>query len=164
MGSRGFSLIEMILAIGLAAILTAIGSFYFQKYQKSYRIDAQTRLLFTELLKARTLAIYQRRGTRVKIYADRFEVYSSLQDGGAVHPVQRHLLQYPVTATANLDLAAGGNIDFDETGITYGWSSICLESVPGYGAVDSVVVAATRVSIGKKGTGDDCKTENIKLK
>ncbi|GFO63907.1 pilus assembly FimT family protein [Geomonas paludis] len=164
MGSRGYSLIEMMIAIGVAAILTATASFYFHKYQKSYRIEAQTRLLFTELLKARIQAIYQRRGTRVKVYADRFQVYSSLQDGATVHPVQTHLLRYPVSATANLDLAAGGNIDFDETGVTYSWGSICLESVPGYGGVDSVVIAATRVSIGKKGAGDDCKTENIKLK
>ena len=72
--------------------------------------------------------------------SDRFQVYSSLQDGATVHPVQTHLLRYPVSATANLDLAAGGNIDFDETGVTYSWGSICLESVPGYGGVDSVVI------------------------
>lgn len=164
MRTEGFSLVETMLIVAIVAILAAIGTLRFREYLQRYRTESQTRLLFTELLKARAQAIYLRRGTRVKIYATRFEVYSSLQDGSTVTPVQTHLLNYPVTSTGNLDLAAGGNIDFDETGISYAWSSVCLEPSAGSGGVDSVVISATRVSIGKKDKGNDCASNSITLK
>ncbi|QWV92029.1 prepilin-type N-terminal cleavage/methylation domain-containing protein [Geomonas oryzisoli] len=163
MWSRGLSLVEMVVVIAIVTILATVGTYFFNKQQKGFPMEAQTRLIFSELLEARARAIYQRRGTRVKLYADRFEVYSSQQDGGRVAPVRTLLFTYPVTSS--VDLADGSDIDFEETGISFvGLSTICLESVSGYGGVDSVIVATTRVSIGKKDKGDDCKPENITLK
>ncbi|MBU5613306.1 pilus assembly FimT family protein [Geomonas azotofigens] len=163
MRSEGFSLVEMMFIVAIVSILAAIGTLRFREYQQRYRTEAQTRQLFTELLNVRTQAIYQRRGKRVKLYANRFEVYSSLQDGGTVNPLQTHPLPYPVTATSNLNLVEGANIDFDETGVTNSWGSICVESVDGNGGFDSVVLSTTRVSIGKRDKGDACETDSITL-
>ncbi|MBJ6801876.1 pilus assembly FimT family protein [Geomonas propionica] len=162
MRSEGYSLLETMFIVAIVAILAVIGTLQFREYLQRYRTEAQTRLLFTELLKARTQAIYQHRRTRVKLYADRFAVYSSLQDSSTVTPVQTHSLNYRLTSKS--DLAVGQDIDFDETGITYDWCSVCLEDSAGAGGVDSVVIAATRVSIGKKDKGNVCESDSITLK
>ncbi|WP_224957657.1 prepilin-type N-terminal cleavage/methylation domain-containing protein [Geomonas subterranea] len=166
MRSSGFSLIEMVVTIAIAAILATVGTLYFQQYQKGYRMDAQTRLLFSELQSARAQAIYQRKGTRVKLFADRFEVYSSQQDGPSVRPVATHPLSYPITSptTPGFDITVGGDVDFDERGVTYDLRSICLQPSAGHGGVDSVVIHYARISIGRKDHGDACVTDNITLK
>jgi prepilin-type N-terminal cleavage/methylation domain-containing protein len=157
MQSRGFSLVEMMCIIAIIAILAVIGTLRFQDYALRYRTEAQTRLLFTELLKARTNAICQRRGTRVKVFTDRFEVYSSQADESTVCPLETHRLSYPITFSKTLE----EHIDFAENGTASDWGSICLEPVAGSGAVDSVVIAATRVKIGRKDKGNDCKSESV---
>ncbi|WP_224981727.1 pilus assembly FimT family protein [Geomonas agri] len=159
MGTRGLSLVEMMVVIAITATLASIGAISFQKYQKSYRIDAQTRLLFAEMLKARTQAIYQHRGTRVKFYPNRFEVYSSVQEGPQVSPVATHLFSFPVTWNfSGFDNPNG--ITFDEIGIASNYGSICVDSAAGYGGVDSVVVHYVRISIGKKDKGNECSSSS----
>lgn len=166
MKSRGFSLIEMIITVAILSILLTIGTLRFQEYLQRYRTEAQTHLLYAELLKARTNAIYQRKGTRVKFYQGRFEVYSSQVDGPEVTPLATHLLSYPITSppTIDFDITAGGDIDFDERGVTYDIHSLCLQETPYSGAVDSIVIHNLRTSIGKKDKGDACTSDSITLK
>lgn len=156
---QGFSLIEMICIVAIISILLAIGSLQFRDYMQRARMEAQTRLLFSQLSKTRVNAICQRRGARVMVFVDRFEVYSSLTDGSAVGPVETHRVSYPLISK-NLDLVQGASVDFDERGVTNDWTSVCIEPA-GSGAVDSVVVAATRIGIGKRGKGNVCESDYI---
>lgn len=161
MRSHGYSLVEMIIVIAMISILLAIGTLQFNDYAHRYRTEAQMGLLLSELSKARANAICQGRGTRLKLYFDRFEVYSSLVNGTGVKPQQTHRLHYPIIwgITAGKD-----SVDFNESGITYDWGSICLDTDAGSGAVDSIVVATTKASIGKRGEGNDCGSDFITLK
>lgn len=163
MRSRGFSLVEMVLIMAMVAILMTIGTFAFQDYSRRYRTEAQTRLLFSEVLKARANAICQRRGTRVKFFADRFEVYSSQQDGSTVRPLETHRLTYPLTSNGT-GWGEGMDVDFDESGIASKLCSICLDPSAGSGAVDSVVIYWSRISIGKKDKGNGCEDGSITYK
>jgi prepilin-type N-terminal cleavage/methylation domain-containing protein len=154
MNSRGYSLVEMVVVIGIVSILLAIGTLRFNEYMKRYRIEAQTRLIYSELLRARANALYQRRETRMKLYTNRFEVYSSKADSGA--PIASQVLGYPIV------WGGGDNVDFDERGMAVNNQSICLDYGDGSGAVNSVVIFKTRVSIGKKDKQDDsCEGKNI---
>lgn len=162
MRSEGFSLVETVVIVAIVSILAAVGTLRFRDYLHRYRAEAQTRLLFTELLKARTQAIYQRRGKRVKLHPNRFEVYSSLQDGPTVKPVAMHLLSFPITWNIS-GFGEPDAIDFDETGIAANYGSICLESAAAYDGVDSVVFHSVRTSIGKKDKGDECGSNSITL-
>ena len=156
MQARGFSLIEMVVAIGICSILLAIATLSFNEYARRHRSEAQTRLIFTELQKARADALFQRRAVRVKFHANRFEVYSSVVDEDA-DPVATHPLGYPIVFNKE-------SLYFDEKGIASVMGcSICLDAGYGAGAVDSVVISKIRVSIGKKGEGDDCSAPNIRI-
>jgi prepilin-type N-terminal cleavage/methylation domain-containing protein len=159
MQARGYSLIEVLVAVGIASILLAIAVPRFTDYLTRYRTEAQTRLMYDELLRTRANALYQRRKTLVKFYPDRFEAYSSAAEGSEVAPIAVQLLRYPIEINVT-----GAVVEFDERGITWQPRSICIAGGEGTGAVDSVVIAETRVSIGKKDRGNECNSGNITKK
>jgi len=161
MKARGYSLVEMVVVIGIISILLSIATLRFNEYSKRYRMEAQTRLIYSELLKARINALYQRRSTRVKLYANRFEVYSSgLDDTAGVAPVRTQALSFPIVCTGDEVAAEGYPVDFDSKGLVT-WRSICVDQSDGLAAVDSIVTWRTRVRIGKKEKGDACISTNI---
>jgi prepilin-type N-terminal cleavage/methylation domain-containing protein len=154
---RGYSLVEMVVVIGIISILLAIGTLWFNGYARRYRADAETRMIYTELLKARAKAVYERRAVRVKLYQNSFEVYSSLVDSG-VAPAYQQTLGYPIIWNQS-----GNNVDFDEKGTTYNIGCLCVNA-DGIGSVDSIVIAQLRVRLGKKDKGDDCCADNITVR
>jgi len=155
MQARGYSLVEVSVVIGIVGVLLALALPRFSEFLKRYRCEAQTRLIYGELLKARANALYQRRETRLTFYPERFEVYSSTADGTGVAPSASLLLHYPI------ELDGAADVVFDERGIALELRSLCIAEGQGNGAVDSVVIGKTRISIGKRAQGDACKTENI---
>jgi prepilin-type N-terminal cleavage/methylation domain-containing protein len=158
MQERGSSLVEMVVVIGIISIVLAIATPKFNEYLKRFRTDAQARMLYSELLAARANALYQRRETRVKLYANKFEVYSSACDSDVV-PITIQVLRYPIVWNQS-----GNNIDFDERGMGLNTGCICIDAGEGTGGVDSVVISDLRVRIGKKDKGDDCNTANITVR
>ncbi len=156
MHARGYSLVEMVVVVCVVSILLAIGTLRFNEFSKRYQTESQTRMIFTALLNARANAVYQRRPTRVKLYPNLFEVYSSATDG--VVPIVSQPLKYPITYNA------GSHVDFDVKGMTANLCSICVDESDGTGAVDSIVVHYIKLSIGKKDKGDACNAPNITIK
>ncbi len=162
MRSRGVSLLELVVLMALVSILLTIATLEFKEYLKHSRMEAQTRLLYGQLLKARVDAVCQRKTVRVKIYPDRFELYSSQLDNvNGVEPLQTNLLSYPITCNRAWGSDGGYSIDFERDGLSNQNFSICLEPSSGSGAVDSITMFSTRISIGKKDGGDACNTDNI---
>jgi prepilin-type N-terminal cleavage/methylation domain-containing protein len=164
MRERGFSLVEIMVVVGLVAILLAIALPRFAVLLKHGRIDSQTRMIYGELLQARANALYQRRGTRVKLYPGSFAVYSSASDGPSVTPVASQALSFPIEWNNG-----AGDVEFDARGIALSGRSICIAGREETGAVDSVVVSDTRVSIGKKNIDRkddqwDCAASNITVR
>ena len=73
----------------------------------------------------------------------------------------QQVLAYPITCNGAGDGVAGYPIDFDPKGLANRRCSICVEGGAGVGEVDSVKVSPSRISLGKKDKGDECKAENI---
>lgn len=164
MPSRGISLVEMIIVTLIVSLLLAVATLNFDEMSRRYRSEAQTRLLFSEILKARNNAICQRRAIRVKLYPGRFEIYTSQSDDShGARPQQTHDLSFPITCSKSWDPAEGYGVDFGRDGIALQKVSFCLEE-QGAGGVDSIKIFSTRVSIGKRDKGDDCKYENITIR
>ena len=160
MQARGFTLIESLLVVCLIAILLAIALPTFSGYFRHYQVEAQTRLIYSQLQQARANALFQRRSIRVKLFRDHFETYSSAQDLGAA-PVQTATLHYPITCNGSGDGIKGYPIDFDQKGLTTDWCSICLESFEPSSSLDSIVISANRVMLGTRDKGYECTKDNI---
>lgn len=165
MNARGYSLAEMMVVLAIISTLLAIGTLQFNVYLKRYRAEAQTRMIHAELLKTRLNAVYQRRTALMKLYPGRFEIYSSgLDDSDGVAPVRTQTLQFPVSTNAEGNDLSGYPLAFDAKGLPGNRCSICLQPSDQTAAVDSIVVSAGMVRIGKKDKGDDCKADNITLR
>jgi prepilin-type N-terminal cleavage/methylation domain-containing protein len=163
MQARGYTLVEIIVVICIVSLLLAIGTLKFSELFRRYQTEAQTRMISAELLQARANALYQRRETRVKFSRGYFEVYSSMFDRDkGVAPVTTQALRYPILVNSNVN-ADGENVDFDEKGIAQNLRSICIDGSDITGAVDSVVIGKTRVSIGKRKQGGICDDDQISL-
>lgn len=162
MQSRGMSLVEVVVVMTIMAVLVAVGTLQFREYSRRYRSEAQTRLLFGELMKARNDAFCRRRPVRVKLYPERFEVYSSQHDSGTT-PLQIHRLSFPLT-WKGIDPDTGFDLDFGFDGLALQNLTVCLADAAGTGGVDSIKIFKTRVSIGKKDKGNDCDPDNITVK
>ncbi|WP_136526613.1 pilus assembly FimT family protein [Geomonas ferrireducens] len=161
MRARGYSLVEMITIVACLAVLIALGTLMFQRYDRNFRTEAQTRLILTELMKARMNAITQHRATRVKLYRDRFEVYSSGSDEG--DPVMVQTLNFPLMS--NLPgFAKGAKVEFQETGLTRNLGTVCVDADGMQPALDSIIIFATSMRSGVKDKGNDCDSENITIK
>lgn len=159
MKSRGYSLVEMVVVIGIVSVLLGIGTLRFNEYMVRYRVDAQTKLIHSELLQARADAVFQRRGTRVKLYTDHFETYSSLADGDSgVAPVRNQALDFPIVWNN------GGDVKFDVRGMASGWGTVCVDAGDGSSATDSIVISSTMVNLGRKDKGAVCNADDITIK
>jgi len=149
----------MVMVVGTISLLLAFVTLDFGSYFTRYRTEAQTRQIYDELLKARSNALFQRRETRVKLYTNRFEVYSSSADcDKGVAPVVSQPLTLPIVWNQS-----GNNIDFDQRGIAQNLRSVCV-GPGGTGTVDSIVVSKIRVRVGTKDKGDDCGKNSITIK
>lgn len=166
MRERGYSLVEMMVITGIVSVLLAIATINFNSYSKRYRNESQTRMIYDELLRARANAVYQRRAIAVRVYANRFEIYSSDQDitKGAA-PVQTLSLPIPVTSNSRSgDGVKGYPLGFNNRGLSTNSCTVCLQNDDASASVDSVTVYDTRISIGKKDKGDECKAANVTFK
>lgn len=154
----GYSLVEVVVVIGILSTLAVIGTVNFRKYLERYRIEAQTRMLYQELLKARSDALYRRREVRLRIYPERFEVYSSNDVG--VAPSRTLPLSFPIRWKGEEEDGGGVTVVFDSRGVVEKGCSICLDRKSD-SPVDSVVVYKTRVRIGKNGDSSVCESGNV---
>jgi Tfp pilus assembly protein FimT len=164
MPSRGFSLVEMLTIMATVALLVALGTVMFQRYDRSFRREAQTRFILAQLMKARMQAITQHRVIRVKLYPDRFEVYSSgTDDRNGASPYMVQQLRLPLSSNA-VGFGGGAHVDFKETGLTDDWCSICVDADAQSPGLDSIVISATRMSPGSKDKGNECTSDNITIR
>jgi prepilin-type N-terminal cleavage/methylation domain-containing protein len=159
MKSRGYSLVEMVVVIGIVSILLGIGTLKFNDYMVRYRVDAQNRMIYAELLQARADAVFQRRGTLVKLYTDHFETYSTLADGDSgAAPIRNQVLDFPITWNN------GNDVKFDVRGVASVRGSVCVDAGDGNSATDSIVISSTRLNLGRKDKGAKCDADYITVK
>jgi prepilin-type N-terminal cleavage/methylation domain-containing protein len=155
----GFTLVELVMVLAIAGVLIAIGMLQFSTYTKKSAIEAEVRTMFSDLMTARTQALFEKRDRAVMMTATTFAVYSSTVT--TVAPVLSRTLPYSVVSNSMPD-----PLVFNSRGIVFGVSnaSICIEPDDNPGGVDSLVISTTRIQIGKRDTGAACNASNIKTK
>jgi prepilin-type N-terminal cleavage/methylation domain-containing protein len=163
MNDQGFSLLELLVVMGIFTVLLGIAAISAQQWMQKYNAEKQVRILHADLLQARTSAMEKNRQYFVKITANDYRIVADVNDTGGTAPDAADLaaappatpLRYPATASVTLIFDQKGlvrtstlsgsslpDIKFDTAGVT-----------PEY---DCFQLYATRVNIGKKDGGGNC--------
>lgn len=151
MNKRGFSLIELIVVIGLIGILLSLVTFGFSQYSKKSKMSSQTRLLYGDLMEYRSRALYEKKNWTFNFSSTRYGIYSSVTT--TVPPVATVSFTYPVVFNVT-------KIVFDSRGMANDSGTVCISDT-NEAVVDSVVISTTRVQIGKRKEGFSCASTNI---
>jgi prepilin-type N-terminal cleavage/methylation domain-containing protein len=158
MRNHGFTLVELMIVIAVMAILGTIATLSWNSMQKKAAIETQAKTMFGDLMDVRSQALYTKRKRSVVISGSLFKVYSS--NLTTVSPVSQKALRYPVVWNS-----AGTTVTFDSSGLANGSQrSLCIDpdsdlTVVNEATVDSIVISAARINLGKR-TGGDCDANN----
>lgn len=159
MNRAGFTLVELLVVIGLISLLLGIGTFQFAQYLRKSAVESQTRKLYSDLLEFRSRALFEKRNKTMKFTATSYAKYSTTTTTGA--PVEIISLKRPITRNNSADIV------FDARGMLPNAASsgqtICVTE-ENDAAVDSVVVSMTRVQIGKRDEEMACDDDNVVFK
>lgn len=156
MNSRGFTLVELIVVIGIAAVLTTLATLGWNRMTTKAAIEGQIKTVHADLLRIRLEALYGKRERRVDIDGINFKMYSS--NVQTTNPQQIKNFKYPFNASRT--------VIFNTSGLASGYEgSVCVDpysnlAVENSAYVDSLVVTDGRISLGKR-TGSGCVSDDI---
>jgi len=151
---QGFSLIELIIVIGIISILLSAAWFGFSAYSRKSKMESQIRTLYADLMTTRAKAMFEK---RVMTFQFTTNGYTILADGVTT---DTRSLFYPITWNNATNVIYGTNGLLNDAA---DGKSICL-SQSNEASVDAVVLSVTRVQIGKKNEGTNCEAVNIVAK
>jgi prepilin-type N-terminal cleavage/methylation domain-containing protein len=157
MGQKGFSLIELVVTIGVITILLAIATLEFNKYMTKSNIESQAKMMYSDMMTARAEALLQKsdRSIKVDTTAKVFSIHPSSNGSGT--PLLQKTLNFP------LDSDNGNTVAFDTRGVANITKIICVGVSGNPAAVDSIIITETRIQLGKR-TGGTCSSANITAK
>lgn len=156
MKQDGFSLIELMVVIGISAVLMAIATINFNQMMRKSAIESQVKMLYSELVGIRVQAKFQKQARLVGLNSSKVYLYST--DVNTSQAVQKDL-SYPI------EWGGASEILFDTLGLTNvpstGSKSICIQE-DNTATYDSIVVFKTRIQMGKKKDPlGGCASDNI---
>lgn len=163
MNRRGFSLIELVVVIGIAAILMSIATISFNSWVRRQSIAGQAQEMYTDLMRIRQQAMVTGRNHAALFTTSMnmaFRQYSSEGDVlGTL--VSRKGLSNAVVVSSSTPVV------FNHRGVTAGETMMCIFSDVNPSA-DALVITPSKVNVGRiknQGSKDvsACTKSNIDL-
>jgi prepilin-type N-terminal cleavage/methylation domain-containing protein len=147
MNKSGFTLIEVLVVIGIVSLLLTFGTLEFNQYTKKASIEGQTRKLYADLMELRSRALFEKHNKVIHLTASSYTT-----------PVETVNLKQAIEYNGS-----GDEIVFDTRGLMLDSKTICVVEENG-AAVDSIIVSMARVQLGKRKRGMTCEAANIVFK
>lgn len=158
---RGFTMVEILIMIAIAGILLMIAVTNFRGLNDKYRVEAETKQLYADLMDARGRAMQRNRASFVQINGNDYQTYedtSPAPDGdGALQNTDTLITNAKVThAIATGNIVVPLSFNFNRKGIASVTGFIRFSSAvkPDY---DCIWIRATRIKMGQyDATGNTC--------
>jgi prepilin-type N-terminal cleavage/methylation domain-containing protein len=163
MKNNGYSLTELVVVIAILGTLLGIAGISGKTWLERYRVEAQTKEMFTDLMNARASALQRNRMYFVDFAGAQYTIYEDTNpgpDGDGLYqsddtPVMQKSTQYPIVP------ALGGSatsFSFDKNGLVSlatptatGTLHFASGAGPEY---DCITLCTTRILMGKWSGGD----------
>jgi prepilin-type N-terminal cleavage/methylation domain-containing protein len=166
MNRRGFSLIELIVAIGIISILLAVGTISFSHWVRRQSIDRQVKEMYADIMYIRQQAMVTGRSYDAVVTTSKnmaFHWYSSegeSRTSGGTLVMRRGMSNAVIVSSTN-------PVEFNHRGVTVGDTIMCVFS-DANPATDALVVTPSKVNSGRiknQGSKDvsACTKNNIDL-
>ncbi len=167
MNRDGFTLMELIIVIGLMSILLALATINFGAWQRKSMVERYTKELYSDVQDARMRAAFTKRVQRIEFGAQQV-VFRSFSSEGDVLGTKVSTKTLPLSFTRNTaDVPAPStNIDFDTRGIMVDSNVqvICFTTTED-AAYDALIITPALTSMGKvTNRGSACAQTNVTQK
>lgn len=158
----GFTLVELMIAIAIVGIVAMLAAGTFRGLNEKYRVEGETKQMFSDLMDARGRAMQRSRMFLVEIHANGYQTYedtSPAPDGnGSLDAADTLTTNVRVAHAIVTDNLAGGtsHLRFNRNGIASVTGFLRFSSTvkPDY---DCITIRETRVKLGQyDATGGTC--------
>lgn len=165
MGRKGFSMVEMLIVIAIAAILLALGTLSFQSMQTNSATEKQVRTMYADLMAAKSQAMFQKTTRFIRVTASGYSIYATADITAA--PLTTTAFRFPVTFGPSND---ANLLFYDEKGIANLQAAdllatpevICIEPNDPK-LLTSIIISPTRIQMGKRNQGGACVEAQIRI-
>ena len=151
-GHSGFTLVELMVVVGIIGIVLAIATMNFKQWNDKYTVESYTKEIYSILMKARNDAANTNTQNLVALAANQVQVTQDTDGDGAFTPGEPTTTKPYPRFTINSTIGGGlpATIIFDRRGITTNTQTI---RITGYSpnaspGVDCITVATTRINMG----------------
>lgn len=149
----GFTLVEIMITIAILGILVTLAVGNFGGLNEKYKVEAETKQLYADLMDARGRAMQRNRWFFVSITSTGYKTYEDSSpapdgNGSLDNTADALVTSMTVRHAINTNLAGGNNFGFNRNGIANDNGTIRFVSTaqPDY---DCITIRPTRIKMGQ---------------